>query len=50
MLYKLLKLFRLLMALMMGVVMDLLDFGPKLYAKWYFLNHKMIERHDINPS
>ena len=38
------------MALLMGVVMDLLDFGPKLCAKWYFLRHKMIERHDINPS
>ena len=34
-----LKLFRLLMALLMGVVMDLLDFELKLCAKWYYLRH-----------
>ena len=37
--YKVLNLSRLLMALLMGVVMDLLDFGPKLCAKWYYLRH-----------
>ena len=40
MFYNVLKLFRLLMALLMGVVMDLLDFGPKLCAKLYFLRHR----------
>ena len=34
------KLFRLLLALLMGVVMDMLDFGPKLCPKCYFLIHK----------
>ena len=38
------------MALLMGVVMDLLDFGPKLCAKWYFSRHKMIERNGNKPE
>ena len=50
MFYKVLKLFRLLMALLMGVVMDLLDFGLNLCAKLYFLRHKMIERNGNKPE
>ena len=34
------KLFRLLLALLMGVVMDMLDFWPKLCQKLYFAKHK----------
>ena len=40
MFYEVLELFRLLLALLMGVVMDLLDFGPKPCPKLYFFNHK----------
>ena len=50
MFYKVLKVFRLLMALLMGVVMDLLDFAPKLCATFYFLRHKVIENNGYKPE
>ena len=34
----------------MGVVMDLLDFGPKLCANLYLLRHKTIERNGNKPE